>query len=356
MSQSRFLAALSLAVPLFACGGNKPPDTGGTSPPPNLPPVGSATPAGTTTSSAPEPPPSAEVDQGIKLFDAGKYAEAKAQFDAAVKKNGNNYLALVNLGLACEKLGDKACAESAYKNALSLRADLDNASAALSSLYIDGGRFDEALTVARGGLAKHPQNAPLHENVAIALAGRGDKEAARGEFQQAIQIAPTEPMLHLTFAHFINAWGEKGAGAHLDAAMQAAKSDVGMLISIGDEYRLASMFAECVQTFDKAVALKDGGEVRTERAICKRALKDDAGALADLKAAVQKEPSYAPAHYHLGGRYASNKQFKEAVGEYEQYLKLDPKGSLAEAATKNLEMAKKLAAGGGGAAPPPKKK
>jgi Flp pilus assembly protein TadD len=362
MSQMRLFAALSLVVPLLACGGgeSKPPETGGTNPPPTLPPslAGSSTPAATTSSPAPEPPPSAEVDQGLKLADAGKFAEARAQFEAAVKKNGNNYLALTNLGLVCEKLGDKACAESAYKNALTARPDYEAASAALSSMYIDGNRFDEALTVARAGLAKHAQSAPLHENTAIALAGRGDKEGARGEFQQAIQLSPTDPMLHVTFAHFINMWGEKGAAAHLDAAMQSAKSDVGLLTSIGDEYRLASMFTECVATFDKAVAVKDGGEVRTERAICKRALKDEAGALADLKAAVQKEPSYAPAHYHLGGRYASNKQFKEAAAEYEQYLKLEPKGSLADAATKNLEMAKKLAAGGGagGGATAPKKK
>ena len=104
-----------------------------------------------------------------------------------------------------------------------------------------------------------------------------------------------------------------------------------MIASIGHEYRMAGEFDSCVKTFDHAVAMKDGGEVRTERALCKLGLKDDKGTLADLQAAVDKEPTYAPAHYYLGGRLAMSKHFKEAAAEYGKYLELAPDGSLAEA-------------------------
>ncbi len=71
---------------------------------------------------------------GIKSFDAGSYADARKSFEAAAQKNPQNYEALYNLGLACEKLNDAPAAERAYKAALSVKPDLDSAAAALSAL------------------------------------------------------------------------------------------------------------------------------------------------------------------------------------------------------------------------------
>src|SRR5205823_9573581 len=97
-----------------------------------------------------------------------------------------------------------------------------------------------------------------------------------------------------------------GAAMHLDAARELVKDDdLAMLASIGHEYRMAGEFPSCLKIFDRAVGIKDGGEVRTERALCKLGMKDEKGMLGDLKAAVEKDPIYAPAHYYLGGRLAT---------------------------------------------------
>ncbi|MGH7440723.1 MAG: tetratricopeptide repeat protein, partial [Polyangiaceae bacterium] len=310
--------------------------------------------------SAPAGAPSPELQAGIKAFDAGNYPDARKSFEAAVKKNPKDFSAYLNLGTTCEKLGDKTAAEVAYKNALGIKPDLDTAAANLSALYIDQGRIDEALTVAKNGLAKHPGSAGLHENLGVALAARGDQDNASKEFSAAVQAAPADPMMHLTFAHWLNAWKVRGATPHLDAALTGCKDDIGMLAAIGLEYRLAGEFDSCVKTFDRAVKVKDGGEVRTERALCKLGLKDEKGMLDDLQAAVAKEPSYAPGHYYLGGRLAKQKHFKEAASEYAKYLELEPNGSLAGQASERLKasqdaMGKDKSGGGGGAAPPKKK-
>jgi tetratricopeptide (TPR) repeat protein len=106
---------------------------------------------------------------------------------------------------------------------------------------------------------------------------------------------------------------------------------------------MAGEFDTCAKTFDRAVGIKDGGEVRTERALCKLGLKDEKGTLDDLQAAVAKEPTYAPAHYYLGGRLAMTKHFKEAAAEYGKYLSLEPNGSLARPATERLKAAQDAA-------------
>jgi Flp pilus assembly protein TadD len=323
----------SLAVVLLACGGSGPAQTGGAASP--------ASPGDTAAGapSAPEPPPSADLDAGIRAFDAGNYADARKSFEAASKKNPNDYEALYNLGMACEKLGDPPAAESAYKAALAIKPDLDSAAAELSALYLDAGRNDDALATARNGLAKHPGSAPLHENLGIALAAKGDQDNATKEFSSALQLTPNEAMFHLTFAHWLNMWKVRGAAPHLDAARDLVKDDYGMIASIGHEYRMAGEFDSCVKTFDHAVSMKDGGEVRTERALCRLGLKDDKGTVVDLQAAVDKEPTYAPAHYYLGGRLAMSKRFKDAAAEYGKYLQLAPNGSLAKPAADRMKAA-----------------
>jgi Flp pilus assembly protein TadD len=295
------------------------------------------------------------VTAGIHAFDAGNYAEARKSFEAAVKKNPNDSQAFYSLGLTCEKLGDKPAAEAAYKSALSIRPNFDTAAVALSSMQIDAGRIDEALAVLRACLAKQPGSAPLHENLGVAMATRGDQDAATAELEQAIKIAPADPMYHLTLAHWLNTWHVRGATPHLDAALGAAKEDVSLLAAIGFEYRMAGEFDSCIKTFDRAAQIKDGGEVRTQRALCKLGKKDEKGALEDLQAAVSKEPSYAQGHYYLGGRLALAKRFKEAAAEYAKYLELQPNGSLAKQAAEKLKMAQDAAAHDKGAAGPKKK-
>jgi len=177
----------------------------------------------------------------------------------------------------------------------------------------------------------------------LALATRGDKDPAIQQFNQAIQITPGDPMLSYTYAVWLNKWHVRGAAPLLDAALPLVKNDFPMMVSIGHEYRLAGEFDSCVRTFDAAVKTRDGGEVRTERALCKLGLKDEAGTLADLKSAVTTEPGYAQAHFFLAGRLASTKHFKDAVLEYGTYLQLAPNGSLADQASERLKAAQDAA-------------
>ena len=334
------LGAFGCCLAMAMVGGCGSPPVAQTAASTSDPPL-SAGPAGAAPAppSGPEPPSSPELAAGIKAFDAGSYQEARTSFEAASKKTPNNYEVLKNLGMACEKLGDKPAAENAYKAALVAKPDLEGAAVDLSALYVDEGRYDDALAVARAGLAKHPGSGALHENMGEALAGRNDQDNATKEFAQAVQISPADAMFHLAFAHWLNVWHVRGAATHLDAARDIVKDDYGMLASIGYEYRMAGEFDSCIKTYDHAVAIKDGGEVRTGRALCKRGLKDEKGMLDDLQAAVTKEPGYAPAHYYLGNRLAATKHFKEAAAEYGKYLQLAPTGSLAGAAAEKQKAA-----------------
>ena len=340
-------ASVLFLLAAAACGGSKAPaQTGGTD---------------TTGSSLPDNPPpppaqSAESTAGIKAFDAGNYAEARTDFEAATKKNPGDYGSFVNLGQTCEKLQDVPCAEAAYKGALAAQPDLEPAAAELSTLYSGDGKVDDAMAIARSALKAHPGSGALHAALGIALATHGDQDPAIQEFDQALATKPNDPMLQYTFASYLNQWHVRGAAPHLDTALANTKDDYALIVSIGHEYRMAGEFGGCIKALDRAVGMKDGGEARTERALCKMGNKDDAGAMTDLQGAISAEAGYAPAHYYLAGRLASTKHYKEAAAEYQKYLDLAPSGSLAKNAADRLKMAQDAAAHDKGAVAPPRKK
>src|SRR5439155_5003093 len=126
--------------------------------------------------------PSGDLGKGIAALERGDTAAAKQSYQEMVKKNAKDGDAYHLLGLISEKEGKKETAEKAYRRALELKPELEASSVNLSALLIDGERYDEGLVVSRAGLGKHPENAPLHLNAAIALAGKGDQAASAKEF------------------------------------------------------------------------------------------------------------------------------------------------------------------------------
>jgi Tfp pilus assembly protein PilF len=335
------MAATVLVIAVTACGGGaKPaenPDPGPTAPPRLPPSMGGL---GGPKIDTPDPTPapgaaalSEDVAKGTKALEAGDFAGAKSAAEAALKKNAKDGDALALLGMAQEGLGDKAAAEKAYKDALKAKPDHEAAAVNLSAIQVDAQRWDDAEKTCRAAVEKHKDNALLHLNLAVALSGKKDQTGSAKEFDDAVRLAPKQPMALITYADRLAEWGQTDqAVTKLKAARGLAEGDVAMLATIGHSFLLLRAVAECVPTFDKAIALKDAAELRTERGLCKLASKDKAGATADFQAAVTKEPSYALGHYWLGAMKLQGGAPKDAKQELETYLKLAPTGPKAAAA------------------------
>jgi tetratricopeptide (TPR) repeat protein len=84
---------------------------------------------GATGAAAATPPPAPTANsetlynQGVVLWNAGKYAEAKAQFEAAVKANPGNAEAQYQLGMAHLNLGELPQARTAFEGYLKAAPD-----------------------------------------------------------------------------------------------------------------------------------------------------------------------------------------------------------------------------------------
>jgi Tfp pilus assembly protein PilF len=326
--------AIVLCIAACACGPDKP--------------AANETPTATVSATA-APPPSAQVAQpsspdtarGLAAVQSGDWVGAKSAFEAAIAKNARDADAHHYLGVTLEQTNDKIGAEREYKAALSIKPDLAEAAANLGAIYVEAQKWDEAIAVLKPAVQRRGDVAATHFNLALALTGKGDQQGAARAFDNALKITPSDAMLLYTYGHTLGTWNQPDAAvAKLKAARDAAGAQAELLGSIGHELLLLRAVPDCIATFDKAIAAKDGAQFRTERALCKLSGKDEAGATADLEAAVQQEPQYGLAHYWLATRRMGAKNWREAAKELEAYLKLEPSGPHAKSAQEALAVAK----------------
>jgi len=347
--QCHVLSVAAIAFALAACGGANAPAA-------SAAPETLASPdASANASSAPSTTARDrdDVAEGTLAVKAENWEQARVAFETAIRKSPRRADAHYYLGLVMEKTGDPASAEAHYKKALSISPDLHEAAANLMALYIEARRFDEAVAVANEVLARNRErpegaNVPIHAesanvwlNLAVALSGKGEVDAASRTFENAIRLSPNDARFYLAYAHHLIGIKKNDlAIVNLKHAEGLARDDPAMLGSIGFEFRTARAVPECIAAFDKAIALKDNADFRTNRALCKYAAKDKAGAMADLKVATQAEPTFAPAHYWLGSWLHNDGKFNEALVEYGAYLKAAPSGPMAKAAEAKSKLAK----------------
>jgi tetratricopeptide (TPR) repeat protein len=333
---------LSLAA-LGACGGPAQPAD---APDPSLGPAkpassATAPAAGGGTDGPVAASTSDDVTKGTAAVKAGDWTGARAAFEAAIKKNPKQADAHYYLGLVMDKTGDRPAAERNYKTALELQPDLLEAAENLTAIYVEQQKYDDAIAIAKKALAKNAKNSEMQLNLAVALSGKGDVDNATKAFDDAVKLAPNDARFFMAYAqHLAAAKKTTEAVGKLKEAQRVAGDDPALLGSIGYEFKTLRAVPECLAAFDKAIAAKDNADFRTNRAHCKYAAKDKPGAMADLQAAIAKEPGFAPAHYWLGSWLHEDGKFPEAVAEYDAYLKAAPKGPMAKAAEAKSKLAK----------------
>jgi Flp pilus assembly protein TadD len=229
------------------------------------------------------------VKKGIAALKANDLPGAKAAFDAAIAKNPKQADAYHYRGVVEDQTGQKADAEKDYRKALEIQPDLEESAVNLAALDIEAGKYDDAVALMKKASAKNPKSAPIHVNLAMALSGKNDVDAANKEFEEALKLEPNNALTAVTYAQHLARNGKpKDAAAKLEQATRVAASDPGVLASVAIEYKGMKDYKSCIAVLDKAIAQKDVAELHVYRGTCKLGLKDLPGATAEFKDAVSK--------------------------------------------------------------------
>lgn len=137
-------------------------------------------------------------EDGVTASRGGRHDEAIEKFKAAIEMAPSCFDCHFNIGVAYMAKKDEKAAEAAWKQALEVKADYPEALNALSTLYNNQKRFDEAAAMsakaaAAGGGAG---NADATFNQGIILWNQGKIAEAKAKFEETIKMNASHPDAH----------------------------------------------------------------------------------------------------------------------------------------------------------------
>jgi tetratricopeptide (TPR) repeat protein len=127
---------------------------------------------------------------GLYLFQRGKYRDARESFEAALALKPDDSALLYNVGECHDRLGNTAKAEQCYRQCLQQAPNLAECRHALVVLLVRTGRRPDAVQLVQGWLASAPKLAAAYVEDGWLHHQAGDLPKAQGRLQQALEIEP----------------------------------------------------------------------------------------------------------------------------------------------------------------------
>jgi tetratricopeptide (TPR) repeat protein len=251
------------------------------------------------------------AELGALLVDRRRYADAEKELKAAVKGKPDLTEAWYNLGQTELALKQCAPALDAYKRVTQIQpGDADgwiNLSVAQRKCKADSDALASARQAVKTANPKETtQAAAAQLNLGLTLQGAGKLDDAAAAMGEATRLRPD----------YATAWWSLGLlereRKRLDPAVNALER----------AYKLQPQ--NPVRATDLGVALRDQGSALHDQGRLDRAVEL-------FKAALARDPRYAPARWHLAQTLAASGKCKEALTEID---KLPPAEAKSEAADK----------------------
>jgi len=128
---------------------------------------------------------------------------------------------------------------------------------AVAALYLDSGRFDEAIAEFRQSLRLNPDSAPTHYNLGFALSARGHRDEAISAFQDALRIDPDYAQAHNNLGALLQIGGQQDAALeHYRRAAALRPDNVESHTNLGQLLSIRGRPAEAAAQFSDALALR----------------------------------------------------------------------------------------------------
>jgi protein O-mannosyl-transferase len=296
---------------------------------------------------------------GTMLLAQRRYADAAEQFQQALQLNPRSAPAHNGLGMALLGQGRAAEAIECSRKALEIMPDHPGAHNNLGNALAALGRHVEALQEYRTALELNSRSPETHKNMAEALSAMGRAGEAIEACERALELKPESPEIHYAFGSILARSGrlteaishfEKVAGSH--PLFAEACNNLGSIFASQHQPKeAADYFARAIE------ARPDFAEAHNNLASMLASQGRMLEAMDHYGRALEIMPGYADAHINLGkvlerqGRTAEAighfiravearpdpavgcmagsalrglGRYREAIGQYEKALSLDP--------------------------------
>lgn len=127
---------------------------------------------------------------GTKQFQAGNYAEAKAAYEEAIKRNPKDSKSLTNLGVILGKLGDKKGAQKHFSAAIEFNSKDYNAFFNLADLQAGSGKYEEAESNAKKVIELNPKMSDAYNLLGEIQQMSENVDEAETNYKKALELNP----------------------------------------------------------------------------------------------------------------------------------------------------------------------
>jgi tetratricopeptide (TPR) repeat protein len=270
-------------------------------------------------------------NRGITYVGMGRCSEALADYDVAIRLDPNYAKARLNRGHTYAALGLHTDALADYDAAIRINAKFAEAHLNRGGTYIALGRHAEALADFDVAIRINPKYADAHVNRGITYKTLRRQAEALADFDVAIRINPNHAVALANRGMTYDVLGRHTeALADLDAAIRLDPNVASTYLSRGCTYVHLGRHAEALADFDAAIRLDPNfAEAHCNRGHHNFGLGRHADALADYSAAIRLDPDDGRTYtiradtYHLLGRH------DEALADYDAAIRLDPNDATA---------------------------
>jgi tetratricopeptide (TPR) repeat protein len=248
--------------------------------------------------------PEAPYRLGKHALQAGRYAEAVAQFREALKRQPDLVDAVHGLGLTYAAEGKADQAEAQFQAALRLAPDFTEAYTHVGKIYARTGRLDEAIAAYRRVVALEPTRAQGYHNLGTVLAAKGLPEEAMTQMQQALRHDPR---------------------------YLPARNDLGTL------YAEQGEIDKAIAEFSAVIQLDASSTPAHYNLAMAYAARGDVPAMRrELEETLRLDPQHLEAHLNLGIVYFQQGQEAAAAERFRAVIGLDPNHAVAHSVLASL--------------------
>ena len=286
---------------------------------------------------------SGTVEDGEAMIERSDFAGAEALFRGLAERSPSDPKVFYYLGLSERNLGNFAAAVSAYEKSLALAPDLMDARINLGLTLLDLGQLDRAEKELKVYLDASPDDADAQFNYGLVQESMGHLDEAQSHYEKAAMLDPEDPSPLFGLGDVARARGkrEKALSYYTDA--EKLNGEMPDLVYVKGETQLEmKRVAEACKTF-KNLLLMTQPDLAIVVEAGKRIADTDSTCAADLyQGAVEKDDTFASAHFYLANSLARDKKFTEAAAHFEQFLALAPNDPAAPEAKKRLEACRNM--------------
>jgi tetratricopeptide (TPR) repeat protein len=228
---------------------------------------------------------------------SGRIAEAKEQYEEALKLNPNYAEAHNNLGIVLAQTGQTDLALAHYHEALRINPNYAAVHNNMGAVLIEKGQVQEAIEEYQAALSLNPNFAEVHNNLGNAFFKTGHPQEAVVEYERALAISPK----------FIQVYANLG-----NVLLQSGHPD------------------EAIEWGQRAVRIDPGGaQAHYNLANILLNAGHPLEALNEYQETLAIEPNSAAARNNLGICLSKLGRNEEAMAQFEEVLRIDPQSQQA---------------------------